>query len=265
MIEIIRIGNKFKKPISRLDNNDKAYILDWIFCLALGEKYEIKDTVAGDLLELIQYENAKMSEKADKWKSGWKLWWRPKKTLRDNPMGKPLGKPKEKEKEKEKDKDKEKVKEKVKGEKTPPKISSISTKEEVNILGDDFTIVKITQTQMDSLLKDFDEEVIMSSLEDVENYCCGHWKKYKDYSKATRNFLKKDWVKKKPKSKEEMTKKIRAMIQVVADKFSLPVAEVEHCVSTWAVWMKRKDVFEIVEEIDKIRKVLTDREKLFPN
>ena len=87
MIDIIRINLKYKKSLSRLSVEEKAYILDWIFAFANWDDIEIQDTSAGDILELINNENELMFNMATKWKKWWqlwgkywKLWWRPKKT-----------------------------------------------------------------------------------------------------------------------------------------------------------------------------------------
>lgn len=69
-IEIIRLSTKFEKSISRLSNDEKAYILSGLFSLSIWREFEIRDDTVWDLLSLIHFENKKMSEKAisKKWK-----------------------------------------------------------------------------------------------------------------------------------------------------------------------------------------------------
>lgn len=120
MIEILRIGLKYKKPISRLSIEDKAYILDWLFNLSNDENYEIRDDSIWDLLFLIQKENENMSHKAEIWKGWWKYWklgaeywklgWRP---INNPPKGEINNPPKEPPKEKEKEKEKDNLIEKI--------------------------------------------------------------------------------------------------------------------------------------------------------
>ena len=64
MIEIIRINSKYKKSISRLSMEEKAYVLEWIFTLSNWEDFEITDSAGWDVLELIHLENEKMCIKA---------------------------------------------------------------------------------------------------------------------------------------------------------------------------------------------------------
>lgn len=52
--------------------------------------------------------------------------------------------------------------------------------------------VKLTETQYNKLVQIYGAEKLSRYIDDVDNYCQQHGKKYKDYSAAIRNFMKRD-------------------------------------------------------------------------
>jgi hypothetical protein len=64
-METIRIPSRYKKIISRLSSEEKAWILDSLFSLAEGNDAVVKDSFAGDTLEQI-WRDCVMMEKKNK-------------------------------------------------------------------------------------------------------------------------------------------------------------------------------------------------------
>lgn len=60
----IRIPTRYKKQLSRLDDKERLWFYDSMMRLATGEKIEIPDTIAGDILELVWRDCLQMAKKS---------------------------------------------------------------------------------------------------------------------------------------------------------------------------------------------------------
>lgn len=181
MIDIIRINAKYKKALSRLTEKEKAYILDWIFSFANDEFFEIKDSSAWDLLELINWENELMCIKAI-----WKTKYNENKAKNPmvEPMVWPMVWPMESAKVKESNIKESKVNK-----------SNIIIKETKHKYWE-YKNVLLTDKQKDKFIEDFWESVFYKYVKIVDEYIQVTWKVYKDHNLVMRKFKNNDKNKK---------------------------------------------------------------------